>query len=91
MREWLRVAAEPAVVRRALKYAVVVGAILIAINHGGALLHGAISGDHLLQMGLTVLALYCVSTSSSVGALREARARYAAGRSPEIVQRTGWA
>ncbi len=82
MREWLRVAAEPAVVRRALKYAVVVGTILIAINHGSALLHDAISGDHLLQMGLTVLVPYCVSTSSSVGALREARERSAVAADP---------
>jgi hypothetical protein len=70
---WLQVATEPAVVRRALKYAVVVGVILILINHGDALLHGDLTTGRLLKMGLTVLVPYAVSTASSVGAIREAR------------------
>ncbi len=36
---WLRLALEPRVVNRALKYAVVVGAILIAINEWDLILH----------------------------------------------------
>lgn len=40
MLAWLTVAAEPAVVRRAAIYAVVVGAVLIAINYGDAILRG---------------------------------------------------
>ena len=32
MRAWLSLACEPAVIRRALKYAIVVGAVLTAIN-----------------------------------------------------------
>ena len=75
MREWLQIAEEPAVVRRSLKYAVVVGAILITINHGSALLHGSLTGARLLQMGLTVMVPYLVSTASSVGAIREAHRR----------------
>lgn len=74
MREWLQIAEEPAVVRRSLKYAFVVGAILIAINHGVALLHGDLSRGRLMQIGLTVVVPYVVSTASSVGAIREARA-----------------
>ncbi len=66
------------VVRRALGFALVVGAILIAINHGDALLRGEVDGRRLLKMGLTVLVPYCVSTLSSVGALRDAE-RAAAG------------
>jgi hypothetical protein len=73
MHEWLQVATEPAVVRRALKYALVVGAILILINHGDALLRGDLAIGRLLQMGLTVVVPYMVSTASSVGAIREAR------------------
>jgi hypothetical protein len=73
MHEWLQVVTEPAVVRRALKYALVVGAILILINHGDALLHGDLTIGRLLQMGLTVVVPYAVSTASSVGAIREAR------------------
>jgi hypothetical protein len=66
---WLAVATERAVVLRACKFAVVVGAVLIAINHGDALLAGDVSTRRLLQMGLTVLVPYVVSTLSSVGAM----------------------
>jgi hypothetical protein len=67
---FLRVASQGAVVRRALAYAVGVGSILIAINHGDAILEGDVSGTRLLKMGLTVLVPYAVSTLSSVSALR---------------------
>lgn len=73
MREWLPLALSPAVVRRSLKYALVVGAILITINHGSALLHGGPTKTRLWQIGLTLLVPYFVSTAASVGALREAR------------------
>jgi hypothetical protein len=65
-----RHALEPSVVRRALGYAVGVGALLIAINHGDALVRGEWGADRLLRMGLTVLVPYCVSTLSSVSARR---------------------
>ena len=65
---WLAVATERAVVLRACKFALVVGAVLIAINHGDALLAGDVSTGRLLKMGLTVLVPYVVSTLSSVGA-----------------------
>lgn len=58
------------VVRRACGYAVVVGAILISINHGDAVLRGEVDGTRLLRMILTVFVPYAVSTLSSVGALR---------------------
>ena len=68
----LELALSGRVVRRALGYAVVVGAILIAINHGDALLKGDVATGRWFKMGLTVLVPYCVSTLSSVGALLEA-------------------
>jgi predicted exporter len=64
------VAFQRGVVRRALLYAVVVGAILIAINHGDALIAGNVSAERWWKMGLTVLVPYAVSTLSSVAALR---------------------
>ena len=70
---FLSLARSAPVVRRALKYALVVGAILIAINHGDALIRGQISAGRLFQMGLTVLVPYMVSTLSSVEALRSKR------------------
>lgn len=66
----LRLALDPAVVRRALFFAVIVGPILIAINHGDALLAGEQGTVRWLKMGLTVLVPYLVSTVSSVAALR---------------------
>ena len=80
LRAWLAVAREPAVVRRALKFGLVVGAILIAINHWDAILAGDVDRRRLLKMGLTVLVPYTVSTLSSVGAtiaFREELARMA--------------
>ena len=70
---WLNLAMSGPVVRRALKYALVVGAILITINHGDAVLHGEISAMRLLKMGLTVMVPYMVSTLSSVEAMRARR------------------
>lgn len=70
MSSWLGLALSGPVVRRALGFAVVVGAVLIAINHGDALLRGELDGGRLLKMGLTVLVPYAVSTLSSVGAMR---------------------
>jgi hypothetical protein len=70
VKEWLGVATRRDVVRRALAYAVVVGAILISINHGDALWRGELGEGRLLKMLLTVMVPYCVSTSSSVGAIR---------------------
>jgi hypothetical protein len=69
---WIDSATRPAVVRRALKYALIVGTLLILINHGDAILRGDVSIDRLLRMGLTTLVPYAVSTLSSVEALRSA-------------------
>ena len=70
MNRALHLASSPAVVRRALGYAVVVGAILIAINHADALARGELDLVRGIKMGLTILVPYTVSTLSSVQALR---------------------
>jgi hypothetical protein len=67
---FLELALRRDVVRRALLFAVVVGAVLIGINHGDALLAGDLEPRRLFKMGLTVLVPYTVSTLSSVSALR---------------------
>ena len=69
---WFRLACSGPVVRRALIFAVVVGSVLVAINHGDALLRGDVDAGRGLRMGLTVLVPYVVSTLSSVLALRDA-------------------
>ncbi len=80
MNEWLGLAVEGAVVRRALACAVVVGSVLITINHGDAIVAGEVSLGRFFRMGLTVLVPYCVSTYSSVSALRAARGGETRGR-----------
>lgn len=67
---WFRLAMRPTVIRRGLMYAIIVGVVLIAINHGDAIMTGEITAGRILKMGLTVLVPYVVSTLSSVGALR---------------------
>ena len=70
---FLGLASERAVVRRALGYAIVVGSVLIGINHGDAILAGELCPARYWKMGLTVLVPYVVSTLSSVSATRGAR------------------
>lgn len=73
MREWLRAAFEPQVVRRGVLYSVIVGPILIAINQGDAIAAGAVDRVAVIKMALTLLVPYLVSTFSSVGAMRGRR------------------
>ena len=68
---WLRLATHPATVRRAGLTAVVVGTVLIAINHGDAVLRGDVDAMRCLRMLLTVAVPYVVSTVSSVSTRRE--------------------
>ena len=66
------------VVRRAFAYLVVVGAVLVGINHGDAIVRGDFDGPRLAKMLLTPVVPYVVSTLSSVSAIRaQARERRA--------------
>ena len=75
MKEWLQLASQPSVVKRAFKYALIVGFILIAINDSDAILSGKITRGVWLKMLLTVMVPYGVSTFSSVGVLLEIRGK----------------
>ncbi len=70
MQQWFALASSPAVMRRAAKYAVLVGIVLITINHGDAIVRGDIPASRILKMLLTVCVPYIVSTLSSVEAMR---------------------
>jgi hypothetical protein len=70
MKNWMQLATQWPVVRRALWCALVVGAVLIAINHGDAIRVGEITQGRFVQIGLTLLVPYCVSTYSSVSAMQ---------------------
>jgi hypothetical protein len=73
MNEWLRTAFSPPVRRRATRVALVVGTILLAINHGDAILSGHVPPVRLFRMILTIIVPYVVSTLSSVGAILDMR------------------
>ena len=70
---FVALAFKPTTIRRALGFSLVVGTILVAINHGDALLAGAIDSRRGLKMLLTYSVPYCVSTISSVQATMEHR------------------
>ena len=69
---WVQLATSGSVVRRAATIALIVGAVLVAINHGDAIVRGDVSPARALRIVLTVLVPYCVSTDSSVSAIRMA-------------------
>ena len=75
-------ALRPSVVKRGLKYALVVGSILIAINHSDAILSHTVTFSRLMRMLLTVAVPYTVSTLSSVGAILEQNRGRGAGNQP---------
>lgn len=68
---WLTLALHPATLRRALLTALIVGITLIAINHGAAIVTGTVTRGRILQMCLTVVVPYLVSTTASVATRRE--------------------
>lgn len=82
---WLRMAVYPATVRRAFLTALIVGFILIAINNGAAILSGNLTKARIIQMCLTVLVPYIVSTVSSVSTRRELAARQDSQKTEEEV------
>jgi hypothetical protein len=67
---WLRAATRPSVVRRSLKYALIVGSVLVAINHGDAIVDGDLSLARLVRIAGTVVVPYLVTTFTSVDAGR---------------------
>ena len=73
---WMGLATSSSVVRRATVVAIVVGTILVAINHGDAIVRGDVGLGRLLRIALTVMVPYCVSTYSSVSALRASAREY---------------
>jgi hypothetical protein len=68
---WLRLAAHPATAKRAFLTAIIVGFVLIVINHGSAIVSGQLTRARFFQMCLTVLVPCIVSTVSSVSTRRE--------------------
>jgi hypothetical protein len=54
-------------------FSLVVGTVLVGVNHGDALLNGDVSFARIVKTFVTMLIPFCVSTVSSVGAMQTAR------------------
>lgn len=72
MKIWLTLCFTKPVMKRASWTALIVGTILILINHGNAILRGEVDLTRVLQMCLTLIVPYIVSTVSSVSTLLSA-------------------
>ncbi|MGB1049450.1 MAG: nitrate/nitrite transporter NrtS [Rhodothermales bacterium] len=52
---WPELLVDRTIVRRGFRFAVIVGSILIAINHGDSIVNGQVSGVQIGKMALTVV------------------------------------
>lgn len=68
---FFQIAVDRSVRRRAFRIALVVGCVLALINHGERLVTMSLDGVSVAKIGLSFLVPYCVSTYSSVLAVRE--------------------
>jgi len=66
---WLKIALQKNILMRAIKVALVVGSILMLINHGDVMLSNGLSMKEFIKITLTYLVPYCVSTYSSTDAV----------------------
>ncbi len=66
---WLKIALQKNILMRAIKVALVVGSILMLINHGDVILSNGLSIKEFIKITLTYLVPYCVSTYSSTEAI----------------------
>jgi hypothetical protein len=72
-RSWIATACEPAVVRRSLRVAALVGTLLVAINYSDRGLAGTLGPADWAKMVLTYLVPYGVATYAAVQAIRQAK------------------
>ena len=66
MKRWIRAAARRDVVRRSIRVALLVGAILVAVNYTDRWLEGSLVSFDFVKMALTFLVPYCVCTYACV-------------------------
>jgi len=68
--EFVNIALLPDVVVTALKVTLVVGTILAVINQGPEIVSGTLTRANIVQIALTYMVPYCVSTYSAVKAIQ---------------------
>lgn len=70
MKQHLKIARQSEVIKTATRFALIVGPVLIMINHGDAIIDGSMHAKTWLKAGLTMIVPYVVSTLSSISAYR---------------------
>ena len=71
MSSFLHLAVQPSIRRRAIRVALIVGSVFFAINYGDKLIAGTLTGLDVFKAMISYCVPYCVSTYSSVQALRD--------------------
>ena len=69
MKTWLFLALQKQIVVRSLKISVVVGTILVLINHVDVLINGQLGGLIFIKIMLTYLVPYSVATYAAVAVI----------------------
>lgn len=75
MKDVLAIAFMPAIVKRSLKVASIVGTVLMVINHGDAIVAGTLNTERVIKIVMTYCVPYLVSTYSAVSATLECNRR----------------
>ncbi|WP_159737098.1 nitrate/nitrite transporter NrtS [Vibrio atypicus] len=75
--QFFKTAAEPAILKRSIKVSLIVGTILMFINHGDKLLGGGLDSTVIIKILMTYCVPFCVSTQASVSATLQARKKVA--------------
>jgi len=70
MKQRIKMACQPRVIRTATRFTLIVGPVLVMINHGDAIIDGSMHAGTWLKAGLTMIVPYIVSTLSSINAYR---------------------
>jgi len=70
MSEYLSIAFSREIYTTSIKVSLLVGTLLVLINHSTAVFNASLTTENMLQIVLTYLVPYCVSTYSAVKVLR---------------------
>ncbi len=71
MLNWLSMAFEASILKRSLIVTLLVGTVLMMINHGDAIISGSVTSTHIFKIVLTYIVPFLVSTYSSVESKRK--------------------
>ena len=74
LKQYLELAVKPSIVKRGLTFSLIVGTILVLINHADTLFYGEMNAVLIRKIVLTYAVPYIVSSLSSVQALGQQQA-----------------